>query len=179
MKVLNITKTNMSKTKQAMPEQAEVDDSGYELIYPKLLAFQKLGISLSKDAKNPHFKNDYADLNETLRKIKKPLNDLGILIIQEVEETGLYTCLMCVQDGSEVSCFLPWIETGNAQKRGSEITYFRRYSLKTLLALDDDDDDANSASEEPAKKQTGKEKAAAYDQKNIDSFNNDVDPFSL
>ena len=40
----------------------------------------------------------------------------------------------------------------NPQKLGSAITYFRRYTLKSLLAIAEGDDDANLASEpEPVK----------------------------
>lgn len=139
------------KMKETIPEQKEVDDSEYKQvtgdIYAKLLAFQKLGISLSKDSSNPHFHSKYADLNETLRKVKKPLNDLGVLIIQTTTELGLTTTLRNVEDGTEISASLPWIDGSNAQKRGSEATYYARYTLKRLLALDDDDDDGEKASE--------------------------------
>jgi hypothetical protein len=45
-------------------------------IYTKLLAFQKLGISIRKDKKNPHFRNDYASINEVLDKVKPELSKL-------------------------------------------------------------------------------------------------------
>jgi len=49
------------------------------MITKKLLEFQKLNIVVSKDGENPHFKSSYATINEVLAKVKKPLNDMGIL----------------------------------------------------------------------------------------------------
>jgi len=36
--------------------------------------------------------------------------------------------------------------TNDPQKHGSEITYYRRYTLQSLLAMQADDDDGNAAS---------------------------------
>ena len=44
----------------------------------------------------------------------------------------------------ESQCPLP--EVTDAQKAGSAITYFRRYALQSLLALEAEDDDGNTAS---------------------------------
>jgi hypothetical protein len=38
----------------------------------------------------------------------------------------------------------------NAQQKGSEITYFRRYTLQSLLSLEAEDDDGTVASAAPA-----------------------------
>jgi len=117
------------------------------MIYKKLLEFQKKGIVVSKDGKNPHFKSSYATLNEVLDKVKKPLNDLDILILQQPEATGLRTTLLDISDDTKVECFMPYTaETTTAQKLGSNNTYNRRYSLVTLLGLEDTDDDGNIAS---------------------------------
>lgn len=117
-------------------------------IYKKLLAFQMLDITIKKDGKNPHFKSTYATLNQVLEKVKKPLNDMQILILQTPEKDGLRTTLMDMEDDSKVECFMPYTEeTTTAQKLGSNNTYNRRYSLVTLLGLEDEDDDGNRASE--------------------------------
>ena len=54
-------------------------------IYAKLLEFQKQGITITKDATNPHFRSSYSSLNEVLDKVKGPLNELGIIIVQRSE----------------------------------------------------------------------------------------------
>lgn len=118
------------------------------MIYKKLLEFQKKNITIKKDGNNPHFKSSYATLNEVMDKIKKPLNDENILILQTPEEKGLRTTLIDLDDDTSVTGFMPYTsETTTAQKLGSNNTYNRRYSLVTLLGLEDEDDDGNKASE--------------------------------
>lgn len=117
------------------------------MINLKILEFQKKGISLSKDWKNPHFKSEYVTLNEVLWKVKKPLNDLWVIIVQLPQETGLKTQLIDTEDNTYIECFMPYVECTTAQKLWSNNTYNRRYSLITLLWLEDDDDDWNKASE--------------------------------
>lgn len=130
------------------------------MITKKLLEFQKLGISVKKTGLNPHFKSSYATLNEVLEKVKKPLNDLGVVIVQIPERDGLRTRLIDTtgktpKEGEDlvateedfVECFVPYVNATDMQKLGGAITYARRYSLVTLLGLEDEDDDGNKASE--------------------------------
>jgi len=120
------------------------------MIHKKLLAFQKLGITIKKGSTNPHFRNNYANLNEVLDKVTKPLNDLGIVIlqipVQSKESTGLQTALFDTEDDTSIEGFLPFTEATSPQKIGSNLTYYRRYSLVTMLGLEDEDDDGNVAS---------------------------------
>ena len=115
-------------------------------IYKKLLDFQKLGISIRKDKKNPHFKNDYASLNEVLDKIKKPLNDLGLVVAQSPQLAGLETIITDTDSGESIVSHIPYLNASDMQKLGGAITYARRYSLVAMLGLEDDDDDGNTAS---------------------------------
>lgn len=115
-------------------------------IYKKLLEFQKKNVSLKRDGENPHFRSTYVTLNEVLDKVKKPLNNLGILILQEPMQHGLLTRLVDTEDDSQVTGFMPYVEATTAQKLGSNNTYVRRYTLVTLLGLEEDDDDGNEAS---------------------------------
>lgn len=116
------------------------------MIHAKLLKFQQIGITLKKDGTNPHFNSSYVTLNEVLDKVKKPLNDLGILILQNPEATGLRTSLVDTEDDTKIESFMPYVETSTAQKLGSNNTYVRRYALVTMLGLEDADDDGNLAS---------------------------------
>lgn len=125
------------------------------MIYKKLLEFQKLGISIKKDKRNPHFKNDYASLNEVLDKVKEELNKMDVVIIQNpgtwsqpnnpATISGLWTMLYDTEDKTEVSSFTPFIGSADMQKLGGAITYARRYALVSMLALEDEDDDGNTA----------------------------------
>ena len=116
------------------------------MIYKKLLEFQKLGITIKKGNTNPHFRNTYANLNEVLDKVTKPLNELGVVIIQTPEKDGLRTILLDTDDDTQVEGLLPFVDLKNPQAVGSNLTYYRRYSLVTMLGLEDEDDDGNKAS---------------------------------
>ncbi len=115
-------------------------------IYTKLLEFQKKNISVVKGSTNPHFKNTYANLNEVLDKVKKPLNELGVVIIQTTEAMTLRTSLYDTESETEVVSSTPFINPTDMQKLGGAITYARRYSLLSMLGLEDEDDDGNKAS---------------------------------
>jgi hypothetical protein len=121
-------------------------------IYKKLLAFQKLNISVKKDGKNPHFKSAYATLNEVLDKVKKPLNDLGVLIIFTPESDGLTTCLYDTESDTKICGKMIYVGADNAQKLLACNTYFRRGSLVSLLGLEDEDNDGNDAVQAPVRK---------------------------
>lgn len=144
-----------------MPEKAKTNASKAKTtgnIHTKLLAFQQLNISVKKGSENPHFKSKFADINEILDKVKKPLTTLGVVIIQIPTSEGLKTILHDTESGTEVEGYLEFCQRGDAQKLGSNITYYRRYSLLAMLGLEDEDDDANKAVE-PSKPQMSVEEA--------------------
>ena len=124
----------------------------------KLLSFQqKVGVVL-KDSQNPFFKSSYADLNALLDVVKPILNELELSIHQPLGiDSGKNVLKTQIVDGdnmiAESIIYLPDIQ--DPQKIGSAITYFRRYSLQSLLMLQAIDDDSNMASNkntvEPAK----------------------------
>ena len=67
-------------------------------------------------------------------------------LLQPIINNEVYTVLRCTETGEEEVSAIPLSQGLDAQKKGSEITYFRRYTLASLLALQSDDDDGNSAS---------------------------------
>lgn len=116
----------------------------------QLLEFQKKVNVIKKDAKNPHFKNTYASLTQIISEVKPLLSECGIVLTQPLINGNVSTFLTY---GSEVlESSLPLPVGLQPQPLGSAITYFRRYTLASLLALEIDDDDANEASKkEPVK----------------------------
>jgi len=109
----------------------------------RLLEFQKKIQVIKKDAKNPHFKNTYATLANVLSEVKPILNEVGLLITQPIDERGIGTV---ITDGKEsISSFIPMPQGLQPQPLGSCISYFRRYTVCSLLSLEIlDDDDANA-----------------------------------
>lgn len=118
----------------------------------KLLEFQKKIQAIKKDGKNPHFKSSYATLPQILSEVKPILSELGLTLLQPILANSVHSV---IYEGdkpiAESSIKLP--EGLNPQQMGSAITYFRRYTLASLLALEIEDDDGNAASQKPTLKQ--------------------------
>jgi hypothetical protein len=106
----------------------------------------KSGI-VAKNAKNPHFKNTYADINALISAVEPILLENGLVLLQPIVDGKQYTEIHDVDTGEAISSFLELNTTLPSQAMGSQITYFRRYTLQSLLSLQADDDDANSASQ--------------------------------
>lgn len=114
----------------------------------KLLKVQKKIGTLSKNAKNPFFKSQYLDLNTLLNEVKPLLEAEGIILVQPIQGDTVSTVLIDSESGEVIQdsyIGLPENLT-DPQKIGSAITYFRRYTLKSLLAIAEEDDDGNKAS---------------------------------
>ena len=112
----------------------------------KLFALQNEIGAISKDAKNPFYKSKYFDINSLIKQLQPLLQKHRLLLLQPIEETLVYSKMICI-DSNEfaVSCMkLPDIP--DPQKMGSAVTYYRRYTLGSLLGLQSVDDDANLAS---------------------------------
>ncbi len=115
----------------------------------KLLELQKRIKSIKKDSPNPYYKSFYFDINSLLSEIKPHLNDLGLILTQPIMiKDGHNVLITTIGDvdsalNLESSIMLP--EGLDAQKMGAAITYFRRYSLQSLLSIEAEDDDGNAA----------------------------------
>lgn len=113
----------------------------------KLLKIQKEVPAIKKDSQNPHFKNKYFDINTLLEVVLPILNKHEVVLTQGLThiegKIALATKLSCKE--GEVAYVVPLPECADAQKYGSAITYFRRYAIVSLLALEAEDDDGNTA----------------------------------
>jgi len=113
----------------------------------RLMAAQMEIQAIVKDKVNPHFKKNYADINTMLAEVKPALHKHGLFIIQPIEEGHVITRIIDSETGNMLcESSLQLSGQGNPQQRGSEITYYRRYTLQSLLSLEAEDDDANAAS---------------------------------
>lgn len=118
-----------------------------------LVKFHSVMGKVSKDAKNPFYKNKYASLSNIIEAVNKPLNDNGLSVVQMPCNEGLTTMLVH-ESGEWISSTssTPVKDETDPQKLGSAITYARRYALGAILSLNiDEDDDGQSASTPPKK----------------------------
>jgi len=113
----------------------------------KLLEVKKQIGVLKKNSKNPFFKSAYLDLNDLLNAVEPLLLDNGLILLQPVEGNRVCTVIYDAENEQEL-CSSSMVIPDNItdpQKLGSCITYFRRYTLKSLLAIAETDDDGNLA----------------------------------
>ena len=136
-------------------------------MYKKLLKVQEELGAIKKDSTNPYFKSKYFDINSLLEHVKPTLNKHGLVLLQVLTNVNgklaISTELTDSTDGKTISGVCPLPDIQDPQKVGSAVTYFRRYALQSLLALEAEDDDGNFAS-----KPTIKQKVAQMEKENDD-----------
>lgn len=118
--------------------------------------------AIEKNAKNPHFKSDYADINAIISAIEGALASNGIVAVQGAMWGGAEVGQVLVttlyhKSGDKLDCgHVPLVNLSDMQKVGSGFTYARRYGLQAALMLRAQDDDGNKASE-PERRKTDAE----------------------
>ena len=125
-------------------------------LHEKLYNLQSEVGAISKDSTNPFFKSKYFDINGLLNHIQPLLKKNRLLLIQPIEDGKVKSVIRDVDSNESFSSEMVLPEISDPQKMGSAITYFRRYTLQSLLALQAEDDDGNSASRQTNQKQRKK-----------------------
>jgi len=100
---------------------------------------------VAKNATNPHFKKTYADINALLETVEPILHENGLVLLQPVKDHIVFTQIIDVDSGDMVESWMQLPDITDPQKLLGAITYFRRGTLQSLLALQSVDDDGNSA----------------------------------
>jgi hypothetical protein len=116
-------------------------------LYTKLNEVKKEIGAISKDSTNPFFKSKYFDINSLLRHVEPLLQKNGLLLLQPIIKGEVFSEILDVESGESVTSAIPLPNMEDPQKLGSAVTYYRRYTLQSLLGLQAEDDDANSASQ--------------------------------
>lgn len=141
--MINLVKKNIMKE----AEKEFMEGLENRSIYWKLSKVKaEIGV-LSKNAKNPFFKSDYLDLNGILSAVEPLLEKWGLLLMQPIADGKVITQIINVDSSDHVESEMLLPNITDPQKLGSAITYFRRYSLQSLLALQAVDDDGNTATQ--------------------------------
>lgn len=110
-----------------------------------------------KSAVNPHLKTRYADLASVLDACLAPLTAHGFCVVQPIgaDEGGHYVETVLIHSSGERFSSRMYLDlpVRTMQERGSAVTYARRYTLQSLVALAAEDDDGHAASQTPASAQ--------------------------
>lgn len=121
-------------------------------IYSKLYEIQKKNVLLTADASNPFFNSKYVSIENIMNTLKPLLEEQGLLIYHTVYPDNVTTHIMEIGGDEtdprkcEIVSHFPLNQALDAQKKGAEITYGKRYNIVAIFALIEDDDDGNSAS---------------------------------
>ena len=102
----------------------------------KLFEAKKEIGKISKDSTNPFFKSKYFDIKN------------GLLLLQPIDKGFVSTDLYDIEGGECISSNIQLPNIQDPQKLGSAITYYRRYTLQSLLGLQAEDDDGNVATKQ-------------------------------
>ena len=99
-----------------------------------------------KDAKNPFFKSNYADLKQVMQVFQTYYAPKGLAVAQLVSGKCLKTILMHTS-GQSISSEgeIPIAKPNDPQAFGSALTYMRRYTLAAIIGCYQTDDDAELA----------------------------------
>ena len=111
----------------------------------------------SKNSKNDHFKNRYADLAEVLNTVRPVLarHKLSVAQFPSLDDgmVSVETILMHASGEWISGIASAPLSKPDAQGVGSATTYLRRYSLAALAGVAQEDDDGNGAMRQPARQQ--------------------------
>lgn len=127
-------------------------------IYKKLFEAKKEIGKISKDSTNPFYKSKYFDINQLLEHVEPILQKHELLLLQPIEEDKVCSTILDIESEKFISSAIKLTNQTDPQKLGSEITYYRRYTLASLLGLQAEDDDANSTVKSKETKPTNNKK---------------------
>jgi len=110
----------------------------------------------------------YAELQAVLDETVTKLNAAGVVVLQPIQpavkdhHARVETLLIHADSGEQISAAaeVPWrsdSKMNDAQSYGSAVTYARRYSLVSLLAIATEDDDGKSAHKRPTNNHVSRE----------------------
>jgi len=113
-------------------------------INQKLFNLQQEIGTISKDATNPFYKSKYFDINSLIKQLSPLLKKHKLLLLQPIIDDEVFSKLICIETDQSTFSSLKLPDINDPQKLGSCITFFRRYTLASLLGLQAVDDDANA-----------------------------------
>ena len=124
-----------------------------ELLKSLAGAKKKIGV-LCKDETNPFYKSKFFDINSLIKQVEPLLEVNGLLLLQPIENNKVMSVIWHIETGEKVISEIELPNLTDPQKLGSAITYYRRYTLQSLLGLQAEDDDGNKAAAPSKQKAT-------------------------
>ena len=133
--------------------QFEMAGKVTDLMKSLISARESLGSVLAETGQNSHFNNKFVELSHLLKHVNPILARNGLGITQFPTGDTLVSILFHKDTGSYIKSVYKLILTKNdSQGQGSAITYARRYSIESMLAMAGGEDDDGNANSIPPKK---------------------------
>ena len=145
---LNFTENNQIMEKQLISSSEKIRQANevqVTLSFHQKLHRAKLAIGkVSKNATSHHSK--YANLNAIIEAVEPILLENGLLLLQPIQGNSVCTQIIDIDSGDKIESCMELPAGMNPQQQGSAITYYRRYTLQSILSLQAVDDDGEAAS---------------------------------
>ena len=122
-------------------------------IYWKLFEVKKAWITLVRDTKRFNYK--YATLDQIQSKLWEVLQAQWLVVVHFIKDNKVVTEIREKEWTEFISSEIE-IVTSKPQDKWSEITYYRRYNLLSLLDLEVEDDDGKKAQDSKSEIKTRK-----------------------
>jgi hypothetical protein len=132
-------------------------------IYKKLFEAKKEIGTITNDATNPFFKSSYLSLNGLIDAVEPILEKHGLMLLQPIVDGEVFTRICDVENEKFIESGIKLPMINDPQKLGGAITYYRRYTLQSLLAAKADDDDGNGAVKQIKEERKPSFKAGGYE----------------
>ena len=117
-------------------------------VYQKLAKVKAVLNPIRKTETNPFLKSKYFDINSLLEQVEPILQEHGLILTQPIQQGKVTTYLIDPETGDDLGSEIELPNIQDPQKLGSAITYYRRYTLQSLLALQALDDDGEIVRED-------------------------------
>lgn len=151
--------------KDLTPKQAEA--LLLSQLYTKIFKLKSEMGAVTKSAKNPFFKSNYADLNSHLDVVEPLASKHGLLLSQQTVAAQIgnlvVTKLTDIDTGQSLESSFRIPDLDDMQKLGGAITYARRYTLGSLLGMKAEDDDGNTATGKKTSKVSSVKRSTGID----------------
>ena len=126
-----------------------ISGTGKNVFQALFNAKKLLGSTVAPEGKNPHYGNDYIQLDTLTKKIDPVTEKCGLLISHFPTGRGLVTLVVHKESGQFIQCTYELVlERETAQGVGSALTYAKRQVLQSMFNLsagEDEDDDGEAA----------------------------------
>jgi hypothetical protein len=144
---INFDENNHFMEKQLISSSEKIRQANEEatLSFHQKLHRAKLAIGkVTKNATSHHSK--YANLNAIIEAVEPILLENGLLLLQPIQGNSVCTQIIDIDSGDKIESCMELPAGMNPQQQGSAITYYRRYTLQSILSLQAVDDDGEAAS---------------------------------